>query len=245
MSTNTHTEQMIKLIQFSKETSTDLSRIQKIVEMANRNSKLPKVHPHSMQYPENYYQDMKASAWHIPHSYDWVKKLEDGFTDIRDEALSIFSNDLMSAHPQNNELAKDGNWKTFFFYKNGVSFNDNLKACPKTAAIINEITGTERAGRVYFSAMTPGTHVEPHCGPHNYKLRCHLGLVTSPLATIRVENVTKSWEDGKCIVFDDSFEHEVWNKSNITRIVLIVDVWNPVLTKDEISALLHLGIPTA
>jgi aspartate beta-hydroxylase len=62
---------------------------------------------------------------------------------------------------------------------------------------------------------------------------------------IRVGDEIRTWETGKCIVFDDSFEHEVWNRSKITRIVLIVDVWNPILTDAEINALVYLGVPTA
>lgn len=237
--------QMLKLIEFCEKFDIDFEKIPNIVTMATRNSKLPDVRLNEFQYPENYYPDSQATPWHNPKIYDWVEMLESAYQDIKMEALSIFTKNIMSSHPQNTELANNGAWNTFFFYKNGERLSENLKLCPKTAEVINKIPGTNRAGRVYFSAMTPGTHVRPHCGPHNYKLRCHLGLVTSPLATIRVGKTIKSWEDGRCLVFDDSFEHEVWNNSNITRIVLIVDVWNPVLTNDEITALLHLGIPTA
>ncbi|MBA4242264.1 MAG: hypothetical protein C0448_16205, partial [Sphingobacteriaceae bacterium] len=90
------------------------------------------------------------------------------------------------------------------------------------------------------SAMNSGIHINPHCGPHNFKLRTHIGIVTPPEAVIRVGSIIKPWVVGKCIVFDDSFEHEVWNKSNITRIVFIVDVWNPNLTVEEIKALEYI-----
>lgn len=245
MSLQKTSEHMVKLTEFVKETGVSLIAIPKIVEMAKRNSKLPKDREFELQFPDYYYPDLKATPWHDAKSYHWSSLLEQNYEAIKKEAIDVFSNNRMSSHPQNNELAKDGNWKTYFFYKNGIRYDDHMKACPVTASIIERIPGTDRAGRVYFSAMTPGTHVAAHCGPHNYKLRCHLGLITSPKAIIRVDRTTRAWEDGKCLVFDDSFEHEVWNNSDITRIVLIVDVWNPVLTQDEISALLYLGIPTA
>lgn len=96
------------------------------------------------------------------------------------------------------------------------------------------------AGKTYYSAMTPGTHIKPHCGPHNFKLRARLGIVAPKEAIIRFASTIKSWSKGKCIVFGDSFEHEVWNKSNITRIVLVVDVWNPIFTSQEVQALEYI-----
>lgn len=81
--------------------------------------------------------------------------------------------------------------------------------------------------------MHPGTHVWPHTGPTNCRVRAHLGLVVPGGAEIRVGNTTKTWEEGKFIIFDDSFEHEVWHNGPSYRLVLIVDLWHPELTQDE------------
>lgn len=114
--------------------------------------------------------------------------------------------------------------------------------CPRqdTEKMLQNLPESATKSRTYFSAMSPGIHINPHCGPHNFKLRTHIGIVTPPEAVIRVGSIIKPWVVGKCIVFDDSFEHEVWNKSNITRIVFIVDVWNPNLTVEEIKALEYI-----
>jgi aspartyl/asparaginyl beta-hydroxylase (cupin superfamily) len=45
------------------------------------------------------------------------------------------------------------------------------------------------------------------------------------------------WEEGKCIVFDDTFEHEVWNRTDEERLVLLIDLWHPDLTQLERDAL--------
>lgn len=89
--------------------------------------------------------------------------------------------------------------------------------------------------------MTPGTHISTHCGPHNFKLRTHLGLVIPEGAVIRVGKEEQPWAEGKCMVFDDSFDHEVWNKSDSIRMVLILDMWNPSLTKEEALALEYIN----
>ncbi len=236
---------IISLQLWAKENKIDNKKLEKIAEMISTGSRGERKPSDPIQFPDFYYPDKNAKAWHNPNDYEWVKILQNGYPDIKREALSIFNENRMVEHPQNNDLANEGTWKTFFLYKNGKKFEDNAAIYPFTTKLIESIPGTSRAGRVYFSAMTPGTHVKAHCGPHNFKLRCHLGIVTSPDAVIRVGNEIRYWEDGKCIVFDDSFEHEVWNNSHVTRIVLICDVWNPILTKEEIMALIHIGIPTA
>ncbi|MES2204029.1 MAG: aspartyl/asparaginyl beta-hydroxylase domain-containing protein [Pseudomonadota bacterium] len=214
--------------------------LKNIFDMLTLGRRADKADTDPMQFPACYVRDEDAKAWHDPNQYSWVKILEANFQDIKKEALSIFQSELMDVHPENDDLAGYGTWNTFFFYKNGEEISKNLQRCPLTAKVLDQINGVNIAGRTYFSAMTPGIHIKPHCGPHNFKLRTHLGIVTPKEAVIRVGDETRPWQEGKCIVFDDSFEHEVWNKSSEIRIVLIVDVWNPILTQDEIMALKYI-----
>ena len=99
-----------------------------------------------------------------------------------------------------------------------------------------------------MSLLAPGTHIAPHCGPTNHRLRLHLALSVPPARAdteatpretigIRVGNETRRWRTGSALLFDDSFEHEVWNRAGAPRLVLIVDVWHPDLTlaqRDEV-----------
>jgi len=85
--------------------------------------------------------------------------------------------------------------------------------------------------------MHPVVHVWPHTGPTNCRIRAHLGLVVPPGPLIRVTNETREWIEGKFIIFDDSFEHEVWHDGSSVRLVLIVDIWHPDLTAHEKAAL--------
>lgn len=214
--------------------------LRKVFDMLSLGKRKDRIDSDPIQFPACYIKDEKAQAWHNPSQYSFVSLLEENFTDIKKEALSIFEDELMDVHPENDDLAGYGTWNTFFFYKNGEKFSRNHERCPLTSKILDQINGVDIAGRTYFSAMTPGIHIKSHCGPHNFKLRTHLGIVTPEEAVIRVGDTIKPWPEGKCIVFDDSFEHEVWNRSNETRIVMIVDVWNPILTKEEISAIKYI-----
>lgn len=86
-----------------------------------------------------------------------------------------------------------------------------------------------------FSAVTPGTHITPHNGPTGKKMRIHLPLIGTEGARMRVGDETKHLEAGKCIIFDDSFNHEAWHDGTQTRINLIVDIWHPELTDAEVK----------
>ena len=46
---------------------------------------------------------------------------------------------------------------------------------------------------------------------------------------IRVGDEIREWRAGECLIFDDSFEHEVWHDGEGDRIVLICDMWHPEL----------------
>ncbi|NRA86238.1 MAG: aspartyl/asparaginyl beta-hydroxylase domain-containing protein [Rhizobiales bacterium] len=233
------------LMTWSRNNNIDIKSLSKIKDMILLGKRGPRTSKDPVQFPEYYYSDSDAKPWHQPTSYDWVRKLEEAFQDIAQEASNIETLALFNPHPQNDELAKRSTWNTFFLYKNGKKFEDNCKQCPITTRIIESIPGTNIVGRVYFSMMGSGIHIQPHCGPHNFKLRCHLGITTPQKASMRVAEETRIWEEGKCLVFDDSFEHEVWNKSDSTRLVLIVDTWNPSLSKLEQKALTYIGIPSA
>jgi len=90
----------------------------------------------------------------------------------------------------------------------------------------------------FFSVLAPGTHVTKHNGPTNKKLRLHLPIIvgTPGSARLRVEHETRALTPGKCVVFDDSFEHEAWNNDPThSRLVLIVDIWHPSLSDAEVK----------
>ncbi len=110
--------------------------------------------------------------------------------------------------------------------------------CPVTASVIDaHEKETWLAGVAYFSRLDPGARVAPHRGPTNTRLRCHPGIEVPDGCGLRVGGVAGAWESGRCIVFDDGFVHEVWNLGARRRTVLIVDIWHPDLSDDEVALL--------
>lgn len=47
----------------------------------------------------------------------------------------------------------------------------------------------------------------------------------------------RTWEEGKALIIDDSFDHEVWHNGSTFRLILIVDFWHPDLTPQQRASL--------
>ncbi len=116
-------------------------------------------------------------------------------------------------------LYKEG-WSTFGLYAYGVKISKNCDLCPETTRLLEQIPNLTTAG---FSALAPGTSIAPHTGYPDGVLRCHLGLVIPSDCALRVGQDVQAWENGKCLIFDDTAEHEAWNRSDRTRVVLLLD----------------------
>jgi aspartyl/asparaginyl beta-hydroxylase (cupin superfamily) len=84
-----------------------------------------------------------------------------------------------------------------------------------------------------FSALAPGAHIPPHTGETNARLVAHLPLVVPEKCNYRVGFDWRQWREGKCWVFDDTLEHEARNDSDQLRVILMFDVWNPLLSLAE------------
>ncbi|CAH1153790.1 unnamed protein product [Phaedon cochleariae] len=164
--------------------------------------------------------------------------LEQHWKEISQEALAVLNEEGLFRDEAEN-LKDTGDWKQLELFARGRRNAKNCRKCPITCAIVDRIPEARscRRGQTKFSVMHPGTHVWPHCGPTNCRLRAHLGLRVPPGTFIRVADRTRSWKEGALIVFDDSFEHEVWHNGTGIRLVLIVDIWHPELTPYEKKSL--------
>lgn len=183
---------------------------------------------------------LKAQPWWDPKETPYassVKELEKHWIDIKNEALSLMTD--KGFKPEAENLRDSGDWKQFEIFARGHKIERNCRLAPKTCALISQIpdaAGCKR-GQAKFSVMHPGTHVWAHVGPTNCRLRSHLGLVVPAKVRIRVANETREWKEGKMLMFDDSFEHEVWHEGDSLRLVLIVDFWHPDLSASQKASL--------
>jgi len=182
------------------------------------------------------YPGLQAKPWHEPQNFSFSVKLESSYKLIKQELLNLRNE--KGFQPEKQSIERVGSWNVYFLYEGGKKNEENCSRCPETTNIIESISSMRTlGGLIYFSATTPGTHIKPHRGHTNFRLRCHLGLDISENCGIKVGSETRTWKEGKCLLFDDSFLHESWNYGERTRIVLVVDVWHPDLTDIEIQAL--------
>ena len=163
--------------------------------------------------------------------FPWAASFEESWRDIREELDAVLTvrAHLPAFHEINGDATniRSDNWKTFFFYGFGRRSDANCKRCPRTAQLIEGVPGMKTA---FFSILGPGVHLPPHHGPWKGFVRYHLGLmVPEPIEDcgIIVGGERAHWGEGKSLIFDDTYEHQVWNDTKGTRAVLFLDVVRP------------------
>ena len=67
----------------------------------------------------------------------------------------------------------------------------------------------------------------------NARLVVHLPVIVPKGCRFRVGAETRDWREGEAWVFDDTLEHEAWNDSDEKRVIVMIDIWNPLLTQVE------------
>lgn len=190
-----------------------------------------------------WFPGLTAKPWHDLSGTGWVQALESSYEEIRGEFLNAIRDDAAFGlyMPSVGEGAVEfefKDWKSLYLYRMGKDFEENQRRCPRTTAVIKS---SPVATEVMYTVLRGGGYAAAHCSDFNAKLTCHLGLVVPPDCAIRVASEARPWEEGKCLIFDDTYEHEIWNNSQNIRGILLMDVWHPGLTEVEVAALQYLS----
>ena len=180
----------------------------------------------------------RASVHGDPMVYDvaqfpWAREVEADWRKVRAELDQVMT--FRDQIPSFQEILKevspiqtDHHWKTFFLAGIGMDCRQNARRCPETMKALGKIPGMSTA---FFSILSPGKHIPAHRGAYNGVLRLHLALqVPEPRERVRIRigNRICHWQEGKCLIFDDTFNHEVWNDTEGYRVVLFVDFARPL-----------------
>jgi aspartyl/asparaginyl beta-hydroxylase (cupin superfamily) len=179
--------------------------------------------------------------------FPWIQELEAATDDIRGELENLLASCLEDFNPyvsygpdtplaQWQELNNSRRWSALFLYQDGKRIEKNIARCPLTAAALARaplVDIPDRAPTAFFSRLEPKTRIPPHTGSSNTRLTVHIPLIIQPDCGFRVGSDVRIWEVGKALIFDDTIEHEAWNDSDQPRVVMIFDIWNPLLTPAE------------
>jgi aspartyl/asparaginyl beta-hydroxylase (cupin superfamily) len=200
-----------------------------------------------VQEPRNYYFPGLPQVQFYPRaSFPWLDAVETATAEIRAELETVLSDEGAFApyvrsdpgrpRPQGDVMLDNPDWSAFYLWKDGAVVPSNAARCPRTLAALEGAPLcrlSQRSPSVLFSLLKPHTRIPPHNGLINTRLICHLPLIVPPGCGLRVGNETREWVEGKAWVFDDSIDHEAWNDSDHTRVILLFEVWRPELSEHE------------
>lgn len=190
-----------------------------------------------------FYPELPQIQFYERCEFPWLDSVEAATADIRAELRGVIGGDFKPyvtqapGRPNSDQLGLLNNpsWSAFFLYKDGAE-QPGAARCPRTLAALSAAPLTripDRAPSILFSKLAAGAHIPAHTGMLNARIICHLPLIVPDGCEFRVGNEVRSWVEGKAWVFDDTIEHEAWNKSGEDRYVLIFDIWRPELSEEE------------
>jgi aspartyl/asparaginyl beta-hydroxylase (cupin superfamily) len=193
-----------------------------------------------------FFPELPQIQFYDRNDFPWLDRIEAATADIRAELIEVLQEESAftpyvqgeARRPQNEQdgMLNNPAWSAFYLWKDGAVVADHASRCPKTMEALADAPLTQVKGRspaVLFSLLRPGAHIPPHTGFVNTRLICHLPLIVPGGCRLRVGNDTRALVEGKAWLFDDTMEHEAWNDSDRTRVILLFEIWRPELTDEE------------
>jgi tetratricopeptide (TPR) repeat protein len=209
--------------------------------------------PYFQQPTSFFYPGLPHIQFYEREDFPWMAEVEAATDATRAELLAVIEEEGAFRPYVENEpnrppagdgkLLGDPSWSAFHLYKQGLPHPENAARCPRTIEALGHAPLPFIRGRspmALFSLLRPGAHIFAHNGLLNTRLICHLPLIVPPGCSLRVGNETREWRQGQVLIFDDSIEHEAWNTSAETRVILLFEIWRPELRADERAALTAL-----
>ena len=219
-----------------------LARFDECLDVYAGTKRVYHAEPVQLQVPR-----LPAIAFFDRELFPWLPQLEAATDTIRAELLALLAEgmpgfapyiDYAPGTPVNQwaQLNHSRLWSSLWLWRDGARQDEAIARCPQTAAVLAELPLADQPGfapTALFSALAPRTRIPPHNGSTNARLLVHLPLVLPGPAGFRVGNDIRTWRMGEAWVFDDTIEHEAWNEADEMRVILIFDIWNPLLSLAE------------
>jgi aspartyl/asparaginyl beta-hydroxylase (cupin superfamily) len=220
----------------------DLARFSECLEVMAGTQKVYNANPIQLTVPR-----LPAIPFFDRECFPWLPDLEAATDTIRGELTALLDQGMPGFAPyiqyapgtpenQFAALNHDSRWSSLWLWKDGVAQEEPMARCPGTTAVLAELPLCDQPGfapTALFSALAPRTRIPPHTGSTNSRLLVHLPLVLPGPAGFRVGNDVRTWSIGEAWAFDDTIEHEAWNDADETRVIMIFDIWNPLLSEAE------------
>lgn len=191
---------------------------------------------------------LSPTPWHDPYAYPElapvVHALEAGHPAIKEELNSAWRARRAAFSDYEHYLVRQEDWQALYLFRKGGLVEESAAVTPTAFQVLKDVAvDTEKICPLlecHFSTLLPGAVVEPHCDLWNFSINLHLAVDIPEGCSITVAGETRSWEEGKCLLFDYSFEHEARNEGTRPRTCLLIDLWHPETTIPERRALVAL-----
>mmetsp|Transcript_29815 Transcript_29815/g.95363 ORF Transcript_29815/g.95363 Transcript_29815/m.95363 type:complete len:255 (-) Transcript_29815:16-780(-) len=191
---------------------------------------------------------LDAEQWR--HAFEFIGGLKAAHADIKAEYKRLVTAGVPSDYlvGDKEHALHEGDWQWHSYMQKGQVNKFFEMHCPATGAFLGELRKRQQlmagvpVAYVFFSTLAAGASIQPHCAPANLRLRVHYPLVVPEGASVddcgmRVADEKLQWVEGEPLIFDDSYEHEVWNKTDQERVVLLFDIWHPDIVYGEREAI--------
>lgn len=190
-----------------------------------------------------YFPELPQKQFYERDDFPWLDAVEAAAHDIRTELKAVMGGGFepyVTQEPNRPRRGQGGmlnnpSWSAFFLCRDGAE-QSGAARCRKTMSALSEAPLTTIPGRtpsILFSKLAAGAHIPAHHGMLNARLICHLPLIVPNGCSFRVGNALREWTVDKAWVFDDTIDHEAWNRSGEDRYILIFDIWRPELNLEE------------
>lgn len=192
--------------------------------------------------PQKWFYDTADFPWLEP-MLAFAPQMREEYEARREQGFQPYVHARPDRPAPNNPLLDRMDWSAHYFWRDGAMVEDHAAACPAVMealghAPLPRVPG--RAPNALWSRLFPGAHIAPHHGVLNTRLICHVPVKTAPGCTLRVGNETRTWEDGKALVFDDSIEHEARNSGPGERVILLFEIWRPEIPEEDRAAIARI-----
>jgi aspartate beta-hydroxylase len=203
--------------------------------------------PYRQEANQLYAPRLPAIPFYDRSMFPWASELEAKTDVIREELKAALQRegkeftpyiDLRAGQPVDQwaELNRSTRWSHYSLWRGGKPDEAHLAQCPETRKALEAVDMATIDGlcpNAMFSALAPHTEIPPHHGETNARVVVHLPLIVPEKCAYRVGFEHRTWKVGEILVFDDTIEHTARNDSDELRVVLIFDIWNPLIAVEE------------
>jgi hypothetical protein len=207
--------------------------------------------PDQVAVNDLYFPDLEHDEpWLNPALFKLVADLEASFGPLRDEYDRLQGSGIpFKAYGRGPEESAEagplpGNpegWREFALIHEFAPLRENCAQAPIASRLAETAVAYHGVvAQFTYLVLEPGAIIVPHADPANFLVSCHLGIKVPAGCTLTVGDEERSWSEGKCITFNNSFRHKAQNNSTQTRAILSIHALHPALKPVERTAIAAL-----